>query len=132
MSPTTRLQAARARRVQRAQSTTEIRRATGRWLGMLGELLRDQPTRIREHGSRIVTQLQPADVSGIPNERLFVVVAFAGASTVLRCGASRACTFHVYSLAVADYRDWDPEGMTQVTTEGLDRAWDYLEDLMCN
>ncbi len=131
MPPTTRLQAGRARRVQSAQSAAQVRRATGRWFGMLGELLRDHPTRIREEGSRIITQLQPADVSAVPDERLFVVVAFAGARLVMRQqGNRRPCTFHVYSHAVADYRDWDPEGMTLVTTEGLDRAWDYLNDLV--
>lgn len=128
MPPETRLQAARNARATRARMQTT--RATGRWFGMLGELLRDHPTRIREHGSRLITQLQPLDVSDQPDERLLILVAFAGASFVMRYHHGRPCTFHVYSLAVADYREWDPEGMKQVTTEGLDRAWDHLNDLV--
>ncbi len=99
---------------------------------MLGDLLCNQPSRLRAQGSRVVLQFEPAEVSDIPDERLFVVMTFAATSFVMRfqSGDPAPYVFQLYADTVTEYREWDPEGMPLVTREGLDRAWDQVNDIV--
>ncbi len=110
------------------------RRATARWLAMLCDMLCNQPAIIRDRGSTIITDLQPAHVSDSPDERLFVLATFAAASTVM-ChppGTPYPCTEHLYSHLMNEYREWDPQGVPLVTSEGRDRAWEQINDTVHN